>query len=70
MSRQSTQCDNEESIIQGSNATIDDTKNGIAATHEDKENDISFFANNGAVPKPATPGLVKISLNPSSRSAN
>ena len=70
MSRQSTDCDYEESIIQGTNATIDDTKIGVAATYDDKENDISFFANNGANPKPATPGLVKISLNTSSRSAN
>ena len=70
VSRQSTQCDSEESHIQGTLATVDYTSNALAATLDDKEADISHISNNDVISKPATSSMVKISLNPPSQSAH
>ena len=70
VSRQSTQCDSEESHIQGTLATVDYTPNAVAATLDEKDTDISHISNNDVISKPATSSIVKISLNPPSRSAH
>ena len=64
-SRQSTQCDLEESQshIQATNMTHDDVQNDIVTAFDERENEFTQSANNETFAKPAPSSTVKICLN-------
>ena len=62
-SRQSTQCDLEESHIQATNMTHDDVQNDLVTAFDERENEYTQPANNETFAKPAPSSTVRICLN-------
>ena len=62
-SRQSTQCDLEESHIQANVMTQDDVQHDVSTSFDEKEDNISLATNNEPLAKPAPSSIVRIKLN-------